>query len=252
MNLSGRTLLGVFAHPDDESLACGGLLALCATAGAHVTIVCATHGENNGGRRDLELFETRPLELRRAADALGVPEVVVFEYADGFLPWMDAKEFETRLVGEIRRLNADVVVTFGDDGLYWHPDHIAIHERTTAAVASMGADAPALYYATIPPGQMRNVVNEWSSHAGSSQNAAALFGVGNADAFGLHSNAPTLVLDVSRVTGRKLAALQCHRSQVAGGPFEHLNAEAAARLLAVEHFHRADIPSSREPFIEKL
>ena len=40
-----RRLLAIFAHPDDESLACGGTLARCADAGVEVTLVCATRGE---------------------------------------------------------------------------------------------------------------------------------------------------------------------------------------------------------------
>src|SRR3954468_20908172 len=160
-DLSRQTLLAVFAHPDDESIACGGLLARCAEGGARVVLVCATHGENCGGVRDAALFETRAQELQNAARALGVSEVVLLEYPDGFLPWIDEQEFEARIAAEIQRVNPDVVITFGDDGLYWHPDHIAVPERTTGAVASLGDAAPALYYVTMPPGQIRKLVEEW-------------------------------------------------------------------------------------------
>lgn len=251
-DLAGSSLLAVFAHPDDESLACGGLLAYCAERGARVVVVCATHGENRSGIRDLTLYEMRAEELRSAAEALGVSEVVLLEYADGFLPWIDAAEFESRLFDEIKRVDPDVVVTFGDDGLYWHPDHIAVHERTTAAVAALGDAAPALYYVTMPPGQMRKLVNESLAQSTSEPAAARLFDVVNPDAFGLEANPPTLILDVSASARRKLAALKCHRTQLAYEGLERLPDDAAARLLGTEHFHRAAIESSRDAFIERL
>jgi LmbE family N-acetylglucosaminyl deacetylase len=252
MNLSGRTLLAVFAHPDDESIACGGLLARCAAAGARVVLLCATHGENRSGHRDPSWFETRAQELQRAAEALGVSEVVLLDYPDGFLPWIDVDEFEARIVAEIGRVNPDVVITFGDDGLYWHPDHIAVHERTTAAVASLGDAAPALYYATIPPGQMRKVVDEWRTDPDRVETSTPLFGIGDADAFGVWANPPTLVVDVSDAAIRKLTALKCHQTQVAHGAFARLRDDAAARLLGIEHFHRSPIASNRDAFIERL
>jgi LmbE family N-acetylglucosaminyl deacetylase len=95
----------VFAHPDDESVACGGVLARCAAEGARVVLICATHGENRAGKRDLALFETRAEELQRAAEALGIAEVVLLDYPDGFLPWVDVREFAGKLASEIRRVN---------------------------------------------------------------------------------------------------------------------------------------------------
>jgi LmbE family N-acetylglucosaminyl deacetylase len=251
-DLRGRTLLAIFAHPDDESLACGGLLARSAERGARVVVMCATHGENNAGVRDLMLYETRAEELKSAGATLGVSEVVLLEYADGFLPWVDAAEFEGRVVEEIRRVDADVVVTFGDDGLYWHPDHIAVHERTTRAVASLGDSAPALYYVTMPRGAVRNLVNESQARVNGDASTGRLFDLVNPDAFGLEANPPTLILDVSAVATRKLAALRCHRTQLAHEALERLPDDAAARLLGIEHFHRAEIASGRDAFIERL
>jgi len=251
MDLSGRTLLAIFAHPDDESVSCGGLLASCAGAGARVVVLCATHGENKGGHRDLDWFERRARELEHAAHVLGISEVVLLDYRDGFLPWVDVTEFEGRLIAEMRRIDPDVVITFGDDGLYWHPDHIAVHERVTAAVAAMGDAAPALYYVTMPPGLMRKVVEE-SQMDPARDGTPMLLGIGDADAFGVWANPPTLVVDVTASANRKLAALRCHETQVAHGPFARLGDDAAPRLLGVEHFHRSTIASSRDAFIERL
>ena len=74
--LAGRTILGVFAHPDDESLACGGTLARASDAGARVVVFCASRGEA-GSTSDpalappgsLGLVRTR--ELGEAASVLG-------------------------------------------------------------------------------------------------------------------------------------------------------------------------------------
>jgi LmbE family N-acetylglucosaminyl deacetylase len=240
----------VFAHPDDESIACGGLLARCAELGARVVLLCATHGEYQPGARDERLFETRARELEDAACALGLAEVVLLDYPDGDLRSVDEAVIEQRIVSEIRRVDPDVIVTFGGDGLYWHPDHIVIHERTTAAVRSMGAEAPALYYVTMPPGQMRGLVDEWLRDPHRGADVPPVLGI-NPDAFGARANAPTLVVDVTATARRKLAALQCHRTQI-GTAFDRLCGDTAARLLGTEHFHRAPIASARDAFIERL
>jgi N-acetyl-1-D-myo-inositol-2-amino-2-deoxy-alpha-D-glucopyranoside deacetylase len=249
-DLSGRTLLAVFAHPDDESIACGGLLARCAELGARVVLLCATHGEYQPGVRDERLFETRARELQNAAVALGLADVILLDYPDGHLRCVDEEELERRLTAEIRRVNPDVVVTFGVDGLYWHPDHIVMHERTTAVVQSMGDDAPALYYVTMPPGQMRGLVEEWLRDPERGMERPPVFGI-DPDAFGAKATEPTLIVDVAAAAGRKLAALSCHRTQV-GDAFIRVPGETAARLLGTEHFHRAPIASARDAFIERL
>src|SRR6478609_1514754 len=101
-SFTGRSLLAVFAHPDDESIACGGLLALCADRGAHVALLCATHGENHGGVRDEVWFEQRARELDQAAGILGIRDVILLDYRDGFLPW--TPDLSDRIEAEIRRL----------------------------------------------------------------------------------------------------------------------------------------------------
>jgi LmbE family N-acetylglucosaminyl deacetylase len=239
-SFAGRSLLAVFAHPDDESIACGGLLALCADRGARVSLICATHGENRSGVRDEVWFDQRARELDDAARILGISEVVLFDFRDGFLPW--AYDLSDRIEDEIRRLRPDVVVTFGKDGLYWHPDHIAICDATTAAVDALADEGPALYYVTMPPGQMRRVIDEvWAP--GEEPSLSPLLGVANPDAFGVAATPPSLVVDVSACAQRKLAALQCHRSQIDGGAFSRMTAPDAARVFDVEHFHRP--PGSR-------
>jgi LmbE family N-acetylglucosaminyl deacetylase len=219
--LTGRSLLGIFAHPDDEALACGGLLARCSALGAHVSLLCATHGEwggaaggaarrgsvplrttasgaNDGsgigpaaGRWDQGgLAETRRRELEAAAEVLGVADIAILDHEDGMLPWVDAGVLESDIRDAIERRRPDVVITFGEDGLYWHPDHIALHTATTAAVAALGAGAPALYYVTMPPGRMRAVLNRVAAQDGG-PSPIRILGVADADAFGAMRRYPT-------------------------------------------------------------
>lgn len=245
----------VFSHPDDESLACGGLLAWCAEAGVRVTLVCATRGERGPqghvAQLNGSLPDVRTLELADAARILGIAEVVLLDHADGFLPWVEASRLEAEILEVIVRVRPEVVITFGADGLYWHPDHIAIHHRTTAAVAARGNDAPALYYVTMPRGHMRGILE--SRPREGQPPIPAPFGITDPDAFGAGAAPPTLIVDVSAFAGRKLAALQCHRSQLlAEGPVTLMTEHDAVRLLGTEHFHRAGVGSNADSFIERF
>ncbi|MBI4262887.1 MAG: PIG-L family deacetylase [Acidobacteria bacterium] len=261
---AGRSLLAVFAHPDDESLACGGLLAWCAALGARVSLLCATRGESGsshvgrgstprqaGGKGppdDVGVIRAR--ELEAAAAVLGIRTVLLLDYQDGMLPWVDAAALDADIRGAIARLRPDVVVTFGEDGLYWHPDHVAVHERTTAVVAALAEEAPALFYVTMPPGQMRAVVDAVAARRQGPSRTVVL-GV-DADAFGADAAAPTLVVDAGRFAPRKLAALRCHRSQLDGDPLDRLSDEDAVRLLGAEHFRRAHVGSRGVAFIDSF
>lgn len=254
-DLRGRSLLAVFAHPDDESLACGGLLAWCATLGVRVSVLCATHGEHGpaeGGGQGA----ARALELQAAARILGVSQVLLLEYEDGMLPWADVAQIEADISAAIRRLHPDVVITFGEDGLYWHPDHIAIHERTTAAVASLGDDAPALYYVTMPPGGMRAVVTHaaevFERRGDRARPPRLILGIADADAFGALAAAPTLVVDTGAFAARKLAAIKCHHSQLTDDALSLLTEGDAPRLLGIEHYRRASVGSRAAGFIDSL
>jgi LmbE family N-acetylglucosaminyl deacetylase len=246
-------LLAVFAHPDDESLASGGLLALAADAGARVAVLCLTRGEaadagaNEAVRR--ALAEQRTRELHEAAAVLGVTDVEVLDHPDGMLPWLDRESLEADIRRSIARIAPDVVVTFGPDGLYWHPDHIAVCERTTAAVVAMTEHLPALYFVTTPPGQLRA-----ASEAARRRGAPSwlIRGLDDPDAFGALATPPTLVVDVGRVAARKLAALACHRSQTAGGALDMLTGDEAPRLFGVEHYRRAEVGATGPTFIERF
>jgi LmbE family N-acetylglucosaminyl deacetylase len=138
--------MAVLAHPDDESLGVGGTLAKYASEGVDVFLLTATRGDSGrfrGYRLEdhqhpgpLALANIREAELRAAASALGVHEVSILDYHDQHLDRANPREAIAAIVGHMRRIEPDVVVTFGPDGAYGHPDHIAISQFTTAAVVA--------------------------------------------------------------------------------------------------------------------
>jgi LmbE family N-acetylglucosaminyl deacetylase len=135
-------LMAILAHPDDESMGIGGTLARYAAEGVETYLVTATRGERGWiGEPDANpglqvLGEIREHELLAATDALGLTEVDILGYIDGDLDQADPREITAKLVGIIRRVRPDVVITFGPDGAFGHPDHIAISQFTYAALVS--------------------------------------------------------------------------------------------------------------------
>jgi LmbE family N-acetylglucosaminyl deacetylase len=158
---SEHRLLCVLAHPDDEALGCGGLLARAADAGVATYLLTATRGERGWPRDPAQhpgaeaLGRIRAAELHAAGAVLGLREIRLLDYPDGGLANAPADAVQAAIAAYIRRVRPDVVVTFGPDGATGHPDHIAISQFTTGAIvaaASAGdAAAPAhqvrkLYY----------------------------------------------------------------------------------------------------------
>jgi LmbE family N-acetylglucosaminyl deacetylase len=251
---SSRPVLAVFAHPDDESLACGGTLARLADAGVRVIVMCASRGERGsitGPARDDELSRVRAGEAREAAAALGIAQLTILDHPDGDLRWAQVTELHAEIVMAVRRYNPAAVITFGEDGLYWHLDHVGVHERTTTAVRSLGACAPPLYYVTMPRGAMRAIVDR--AKAGGWAPPPKGFWSLVPDAFGLEAETPTLVVDVCDWVPRKLAAIRCHRTQMGSAhPFDQIDEADARRWLGVEHFHRAPGHVAEAPVLETL
>ena len=254
--LAGRTVLGIFAHPDDESLACGGTLARLADAGARVVIVCASHGEAGSISDpalvpDGDLGRVRVRELRDAAAVLGVAEVIVLDHPDGDLRWDHVPDLHAEIVALIQRYRPDAVITFAEDGLYWHLDHIGVHERTYTAVLSLGAAAPPLYYVTMQHNVMREVVEAARAKGGAPPDAS-FWGIAP-DAFGDGANPPTFVIDVRDWAVRKLAALRCHRTQMGpNNPMAWIDEDEARRWLGIEQFRRAPLDATGDAMLEHL
>jgi N-acetyl-1-D-myo-inositol-2-amino-2-deoxy-alpha-D-glucopyranoside deacetylase len=179
-------LLAVLAHPDDETFGMGGTLALYASQGVEVHLVCATRGEV--GEMDPKLLEgfasiaeRRESELCCAADMLGLKAVHFLDYRDSGMPGspdnthpmalaaQPVEEVAERVAHWIRMLKPQVVLTFDPVGGYYHPDHIAIHKATVVGVELArqsesgeaeleGYAVQKLYYHTMPKGFIRTAV----------------------------------------------------------------------------------------------
>ena len=154
---SARRLLGVFAHPDDEVFCAGGTMARAAEAGAEVMVVSATRGERGqirdpGAATRHTLAAVRESELGAAAAELGVRRVRVLGYPDGALPH-HRSGLGAAIADIMRRFEPDTVITFGADGGYGHPDHVAVSGLTTEAFRALARDrnqGQRLYHAVFP------------------------------------------------------------------------------------------------------
>lgn len=149
------TILSIWAHPDDETYLCGGLMARAVRAGSRVVCVTATRGEQ--GSPDEQrwppgppLAAVRTEEMERALAALGVTEHHWLDYADGHCAEVPDAEAVARLTGLLVDVRPDTVLTFGPDGMTGHPDHISVG-RWTARACAEAAPQALLAYATNTP-----------------------------------------------------------------------------------------------------
>ena len=149
-------LMAVLAHPDDESLGNGGMLAKYAAEGIEIHLVVATRGERGWPSKESEypgletLGKLREAEVCAAAEVLGLQGVYFLDYIDGDLDQAHPAEAIAKIAGHLRRIRPDVVVTFGPFGGYGHPDHIAISQFTTAAIVE-AASPHSLYASDLAP-----------------------------------------------------------------------------------------------------
>jgi LmbE family N-acetylglucosaminyl deacetylase len=148
------TLLGVWAHPDDEAYLSSGLMAAARRSGARVVVVTATrgeHGTDDPARWPPErLAAHRERELLASLDVVGVTEHHWLDHRDGELPGVPTLDGARELVPFIERLRPDTIVTFGPDGMTGHDDHRAMSAWVTEAWRLTGRRA-ALWYATLTP-----------------------------------------------------------------------------------------------------
>lgn len=140
-------LLAVLAHPDDESLGIGGTLAKYSAEGVETYLVCATRGERgwNGPEEQnpglTALGKIREEELMNAAQHLGIKEVIFLDYIDGDVDQVQPRKAISDITSVIRRIRPQVVVTFDLNGIYGHPDHIAVTQFVNAAVVSAASES---------------------------------------------------------------------------------------------------------------
>jgi LmbE family N-acetylglucosaminyl deacetylase len=148
MRHEGQRLMIVMPHPDDECFGCASTIARYAAEGATVSLVTMTRGGaglwNGRAAGDLRrLTDVRELELRDAASELGVTFLEAFDYPDGALEKVEEVEaVRERFLGDIVRClrthRPQVVVTFGPEGGYGHPDHKVVSRMTVQACALSG------------------------------------------------------------------------------------------------------------------
>jgi len=162
-------LLGIFAHPDDETLCAGGTFAKYASAGAEVGVISFTKG-GAGQIRDASaatratLRAVREQELDAAGKELGITQTRCLDYPDGGLSEID-NQILIRLASQLlSEFEPDVVITFGLDGFSGHPDHIAVGAAVTTACYEMRSAASIrLFHCHLPRSRMllRDRLAEW-------------------------------------------------------------------------------------------
>jgi LmbE family N-acetylglucosaminyl deacetylase len=259
-----KVILGVFAHPDDESFGPGGTLARYAGSGCDVHIIIATDGiagsveKTHQAKEHESLAQVRSAELANAAVALGVASVWSLPYrdsgmrgsADNAHPDALINAPIATLVGEMvdamQRLQPDVVITHDPFGGYGHPDHIRVCEAVSAAFYSVRGPQK-LYYTAFDKRWLKVMVR--------------LMPLWGADPTAIGRNKDIDLVEISRwhtpvhtsVDIRdwldvKEAASRAHTSQYGGGP-----SWAAAfpgplrrRVLGFESFTRACPPPGTE------
>ncbi len=149
------TVLGVWAHPDDETYVSGGIMARAVRDGSAVTCITATRGEL--GSPDPErwpagppLAAVRTAELEAALAELGVADHVWLDYPDGGCSAVDDAEAVERICAVMERVRPDTVLTFGPTGGTGHGDHISACRWATTAVQRMGGDILLCYETSTP------------------------------------------------------------------------------------------------------
>ncbi len=214
--------LAVYAHPDDPEVSCGGVLARWSRAGTEVHVVVATRGDKGSQDPSVDgeaLAEQRAAEVAAAAGVLGLAGVEMLGHFDGALTGEPSLVAE--LVGVVRRLRPEVVVgvdptaVFFGDGYVNHVDHRSIGWATLDAVAP-AASSPLYFPERGPAHQVHTVLLSGTLE-------------------------PDVWVDVEAVIDTKVAAMFCHRSQLAPdadawlGTFVHQRAAGEGRRAGVRY-----------------
>lgn len=245
------TLFLVHAHPDDESIFTGGTILRAKEQGHRVVLVTATRGEE-GEVHNLDEASTRPrlaevrtAELERACEILGVDRLVFLGYRDSGMAGSTANqdpasfhqapltEAAARLAALLRQERPQVVVTYGPEGGYGHPDHVKAYLVTLAALdllAQEGWTPAKLYCSVIPRSWLRQMEKRlWEAGGGELAGEIRLLGTPDEEV--------TTAVDVHDLVPRKLAAFAAHVSQDdPASPFRTAQHQLLEAALGVEHF----------------
>jgi LmbE family N-acetylglucosaminyl deacetylase len=205
------TILGVWAHPDDEAYLSGGLMAIARDVGSRVVCVTATRGELGTPDPDTwppqRLAAERTGELARCLEILGVTEHHWLGYRDGECAQVSTSDVVARLCELIEEVRPDTVLTFGPDGVTGHPDHQTVSAWTAKAFDRAAPPGARLLYAALSEPCMRR----WKSLG---------------DSLGIYlpgypviTPADRLAIDLEldpHTAGRKVRALAAQTTQTAG------------------------------------
>jgi LmbE family N-acetylglucosaminyl deacetylase len=244
------TLVCFHAHPDDESIATGGVMVAAAEAGHRVVLVVATrgeHGEVDEGFLDEgeTLAERRERETHASAAILGVAAVHFLGYHDSGMMgtpendhpgsfWRcDVEEAASRLAAILRDEGCDVLTVYDANGNYGHPDHIQVHRVGVRAAELAGT--PAVFEATVNQDELRDGLRE------ARERGEWMEGMPDPDAddigLGVPGSQLTHGVDVTPWIDRKRASMRAHASQIAEQSFFlAMPDEVFARAFGTEWF----------------
>jgi LmbE family N-acetylglucosaminyl deacetylase len=227
------TLVCFHAHPDDEAIATGGIIARAADEGHRVVLVVATDGAHGQVPDDLgpeeTLVDRRRAETERSAEVLGIARVVWLDYTDsGMHGWeqnhhdtafwqADVDEAAWRLAEILREESTDVLTVYDWHGVYGHPDHLQVHRvgRRAAQIAQV----PRVLDATVNRDHMAalfRMAKEADMMVEAFDPEAPM---DDGNPFGLPEAEITLAVDVTAWAERKRASIRCHASQIDDSAF---------------------------------
>ena len=244
------TLVCFHAHPDDESIATGGSMAMAAAAGHRVVLVVATRGEHGEVADDfLDDGETlgarREKETHASASVLGVQAVEFLGYTDsgmigtpendlpGSFWTADVDEAAGRLAEILRREQADALTIYDANGNYGHPDHIQVHRVGVRAAELAGT--PRVYEATVNRDAMIKGLREMRDRGELPEGAPDPDDLG----MGVPETELTTQVDVTEWIATKRASMRAHASQIGEqSVFLVMPDEAFTGAFGIEWFTR--------------
>jgi LmbE family N-acetylglucosaminyl deacetylase len=253
------TLVALHAHPDDECITTGGVLARAVDDGHRVVVVYATRGElgevPDGLLRPGEtLVERRMEEVRRSTDALGVHRVEFLGYHDSGMEgtpendaphcfWQaDVDEAAARLAAVLRDEGAEVLLTYDVNGNYGHPDHVQVHRVGVRAAELAGT--PQVLEATVSCDVVRSMVQQMAAEGEAPPEDMPDFDDPDL-VFGMPDEIITTRVDVRPWAERKQAAMRAHESQIGDlGLFLDMPFEVFREAMGTEYFIRHGVPST--------
>ena len=207
--MTSRTVLGVFAHPDDETFGPGATLARLAGEGHAVHLLTATRGEAGTigisaslGRQDLAAI--REAELVAACAALGIHPPEILTLPDYGLARLDEETLLRPFVRKIRSVRPDIVMSFHADGISGHNDHRTVAARLGRAF-DVAADSAVWPYLGSPFAVQRFWAYSVPESRARRVTMRKLFAVPDEDI--------DAVLDVRAYVRAKRAAVAAHASQ---------------------------------------